>query len=220
MNDRARALAILKEAREILIRRLTERVLDNPDEILDDARGDSYMGEIDALYDQIGTPLAHLNQILSNLPAEEDVQVHDAHGQHAAAHSYAEIVPPAWPEVPALPAPRSGGGVETANEEALAEVSFQTFAAQIQAGEIEHAGRSLAVLFEISVERATSCAIHFRTQMHGDPEFLAKAAQLRRELASGGYNGAIHMLHQCFGLSGIESLGVLQSLKARFQSGA
>jgi hypothetical protein len=220
MNDRARALAILKEAREILIRRLTERVLENPEEILDDARGDSYMGEIDALYDQIGTPLVHLNQILSNLPAEEDAQVHEAHANHSAAHSYAEIVPPAWPEVPGLPAPRSSGGVETASEEAVAEVNFQTFAAQIQNGDVEGAGRSLAVLFDISPERAIKCASYFRTQMHSDPDFLVKAMQLRRELTSGGYNGAIHLLYQCFGLTGMESIGVLQTLKARFQMGS
>jgi hypothetical protein len=59
MNDRARALAILKQAREILMQRLTEQVLENEEEILNDARGESYMGEIDALYDQVGTPLVH-----------------------------------------------------------------------------------------------------------------------------------------------------------------
>ena len=97
MNDRSRALQILKQAREILLQRLTEHVLENEEEILSDARGESYMGEIDSLYEQIGTPLVHLNQILSNLPVEDDVHAHDAHAVHPAPHSYAEIVPPAWP---------------------------------------------------------------------------------------------------------------------------
>ena len=42
MNDRMRAIGILKEAREILALRLQERVLDQSEEILADARGDSY----------------------------------------------------------------------------------------------------------------------------------------------------------------------------------
>jgi hypothetical protein len=215
MNDRARALAILKQAREILMQRLTDRVLDNEEEILNDARGESYMGEIDALYDQVGTPLVHLNQILSSLPVEEDVQVHETHTpQHSAAHSYAEIVPPAWPEVPALPAPRSSSGVETA-EDTIAPISFQTFAAQIQAGDISGAGGSLAYLFDIPLLRAARCAEHFHIQLREDPDFLVKAMQLRRELASGGYNGAIMLLYQCFGLTGVEAIGVYQVLKVR-----
>ena len=215
MNDRVRALAILKQAREILLQRLTERVLENEDEILDDARGESYMGEIDSLYEQIGTPLVHLNQLLSAVPADDDDAqgVHDTHAAHAAAHSYAEIVPPAWPEVPALPAPRGSATSEAATDEPA--ISFQTFAAQMQVDDLAGAGESLAFLFDLPPERAQRCADHFYRQMHEDAEFLRKAMQLRRELASGGYNGALMLLFQCFGLSGIESIGVYQVLKAR-----
>jgi hypothetical protein len=221
MNDRARALAILKQAREILLARLTERVLDNEETILDDARGESYMGEIDALYEQIGSPLAHVNQILSNLPADEAHEMPETHATHAAAHSYAEIVPPAWPEVPALPAPRSsGGGVETAEDPAAtAPISFQTFAVQIQAEDVHGAGASLAYLFDISLPRATRCAEHFLMQLRADPNFLTSAMQLRKELATGGYNGALMLLYECFGLTGMESIGVYQALKTRVQMG-
>lgn len=219
MNDRARAFAILKQAREILLTRLTERVLDSEESILEDARGESYMGEIDSLYDQIGTPLVHLTQILSNLPVEEDVQVHDTHTVHATAHSYAEIVPPAWPDVPALPAPRSSAVAEAIGEELMSPISFQTFAAQIQAEDLVGAGESLAFLFDLSPQRAMRCAEHFLQQMREDPDFFVKAMQLRRELASGSHNGAIMLLFQCFGLSGVESVGVYQVLKTRLQMG-
>lgn len=221
MNDRARALAILKQAREILLQRLTERVLDSEESLLDDARGESYMGEIDALYDQIGTPLAHLNQILSNLPADDFQDFQETHSAPAAAHSYAEIVPPAWPDVPALPAPRSGGvSIDTADEPLVsAPVSFQTFAAQIQAGDIVGAGATLAYLFDISAPRAVRCAEHFLLQLHEDPNFLATAVQLRRELASGSSHSALMLLYECFGLTGTESIGVYQALKARLQLG-
>ncbi len=223
MNDRARAIAILKQAREILAQRLTERVLDCAEEILDDARGDSYMGEIESLYEQVGTPLAHVNQIISALPAEEiDAKTPETHAQHSAAHSYAEIIPPAWPDVPALPAPRGATAVEsldTVAEEPATEISFQTFAVRMQSGDVEGAGHALAYLFDINTDRAMQCAQHFYQQMQADPEFLVRAMQLRRELASGGYNGALMLLYQCFGLSGIESIGVFQVLKTRLQMG-
>lgn len=214
MNDRVRALAILKQAREILLQRLTERVLENEEEILDDARGESYMGEIDSLYEQIGTPLVHLNQLLAAVPTDEDAQgMHDSPTAHAAAHSYAEIVPPAWPEVPALPAPRGSIATDVGTDEPV--ISFQTFAAQMQVDDLAGAGASLAYLFDLPAERARRCADHFYQQMHEDADFLLKAMQLRRELASGGYNGALMLLFQCFGLSGIESIAVYQVLKAR-----
>jgi hypothetical protein len=206
-------LAILKQAREILANRLTEQVLDDAEAILDDARGNSYMGEIDALYDQIGTPLAHLNQIISALPFDDEAATPETHAQHATAHSYAEIVPPAWPDVPALPAPRPAAGDLVPDPPA--EASFQTFAGHMQAGDVEQAGNVLAVLFDIPLERAYRCAQHFRQQMLDDPEFLIHAMQLRRELQTGGYNAALMLLYQCFGLSGIESIGVFHVLKSR-----
>jgi hypothetical protein len=70
MPDRQRALKVLHEAREILAQRLTDLVVDQADEILADARGDSYMNEIDSLYEQVGMKLAHVGQMLSHLPSE------------------------------------------------------------------------------------------------------------------------------------------------------
>jgi hypothetical protein len=215
MNDRARAVSLLRQAREILVRRLTERVLENAEELLDDARGESYMGEIDALYDQIGTPLAHLNQILSALPVDDEVHTHDVHAQHAAAHSYAEIVPPAWPELPALPAPRTALPIEVVIDAPTADGLLQTFAARIQAGDVEGAGDALAALFDLSVERAHRCAQHFRQQLLEEPGYVVHAMHLKREVQTGGYNSALMLLYQCFGLSGIESIGVLHVLRSR-----
>ena len=41
MNDRARALETLRKARAILAERLAERINEQFEELLDDARGDS-----------------------------------------------------------------------------------------------------------------------------------------------------------------------------------
>jgi hypothetical protein len=119
------------------------------------------------------------------------------------------------PTLPGLPAPRSGGAVEAIEDAVSTPVSFQTFAAQIQAEDIVGAGASLAYLFDISGPRAIRCAEHFLLQLRVDPNFLATAMQLRRELQSGGNNGALMLLYECFGLTGAESVGVYQALKVR-----
>ena len=68
MSERIQALEVLRKARDLLAQRLTERILDAEEGLLDDARGDSYLGDIETIYDQFGTKLMHLNQLINNLP--------------------------------------------------------------------------------------------------------------------------------------------------------
>src|SRR5439155_14221782 len=64
MNDRVRAMTILQEAREIVAKRLTARIIELGDDLLDDARGESFGGEIDALYDELGLKMSQLNALI------------------------------------------------------------------------------------------------------------------------------------------------------------
>ena len=75
MNERQHAIDLLRRARDILAERVTEHVLANKDEILEDALGLAYSSEIDAMYETMGVRLAHLNQLLSSLPFEEEEEV-------------------------------------------------------------------------------------------------------------------------------------------------
>ena len=155
MNDRNRALQILKEAKETLANRLTEKVLEQEEEILADAGGESYMNEIESLYEQIGLKLSHVNSMLSNLPVEPPpLQVESASVQHSeddaftvatdpspsadavVADTTLALAGPVFLHTPALPAPKVAGGMKPAALKPTAvPVSFQLFAAQIQAGD-------------------------------------------------------------------------------------
>ena len=44
---------------------------------------------------------------------------------------------------------------------------------------------------------------------------LTRAMQLRVEVQGEGFNGALVLLYECFGLTGIESVAVLQTLRNR-----
>jgi hypothetical protein len=199
MNDRARAISILRQARDILACRLTERIIAVEEELLEDAHGLTYSGEIDNVYDQIALRLSHVNSMLSNLPVEEE---------------------PARPALTYKPAVESAetSDLLTAHHEATVmptTVTFELFARQVLCDDLEWAGRSLAVLFGVDEALGRRCAFAFHARLAGSPELMTRLAQLRRELQEGGINGPLKLLAECFGLEGMESVSVLQTLRAR-----
>ena len=240
MNDRNRALKILKEAKETLTSRLTEKVLEQQEEILADARGDSYMNEIESLYEQVGLKLSHVNSMLSNLPVEPPAtQVESAGAQHSADDTFTvatdpspsadavvsdttlALAGPVFLHTPALPAPKVAASKQlTASPPAAVPVSFQLFAAQIQAADLKGAGKTLGVLFDLKPRRALACATLFDERRRSDKDFLRKASQLRNELHAGSYHAALVLLVECFGLTSDEAADVLASLRRRLEGPA
>src|SRR2546421_12476449 len=96
MNERTRATDVLRKARNILAERMMELVLEQREELLDDARGDSYMNEIESLYEQIGVKLSHVGQMLSNLPVEEPApQTFTAAAQPSPENTFTVATEPA-----------------------------------------------------------------------------------------------------------------------------
>ena len=235
MNDRNRALKILKEAKETLATRLTEKVLEQQEEILADARGDSYMNEIESLYEQVGLKLSHVNSMLSNLPVEAPAtQVESTAAQHSADDAFTvatdpspsadavvsdttlALAGPVFLHTPALPAPKVASPKQLpASPPAAVPVSFQLFAAQIQSSDLKGAGKTLGVLFDLKPRRALACATLFDERLRSDKDFLRKASQLRNELHAGSYQAALVLLVECFGLTSDEAAGVLASLRRR-----
>ncbi|HEX5106606.1 MAG TPA: hypothetical protein VFV87_22455 [Pirellulaceae bacterium] len=229
MNDRTRALEILREAKAVLADRLTEKVLEQADEILADARGDSYMNEIESLYEQVGLKLTHVSQMLSNLPAPQpEPHSTTAAAQHAPEDAFqmatdppgddvfvAETLPalagPLYIATPALPAPKTA---ESAKQRATTS-ALQAFAAQIQAGDLLAAGRTLGGLFDLEDSRAIACAATFAQRVRTEAGFFRKVMELRTEVHSNNPQRALLLLLDCFGLSRGESAEVLQTIQRR-----
>ncbi len=232
MNDRARASEVLRKARAILAERLTERINEQFEELLDDARGDSYMNEIESLYDELGTKLSHVSQMLSNLPADEPAttQTHTAAAQHSPENTFTvatepapnfdgvtqymmpAIAGPTFIAMPALPAPKTA--VEPPKHRAT-NSALQAFAAQIQAGDLLAAGRTLAVLFDVEESRAIACASTFAQRVRSEAAFFRKVMELRHELHSTNSQRALLLLLDCFGLSRGESAEIVRNLHRR-----
>jgi len=221
MDDRCRALEILREARDLLAQRLTERVLESGEALLDDARGDSYLGDIESIYDQFGLKLAHLNQLINNLPVEMAAPppgpISDpppvppeeaAPVQEIILTKPPAITGPLIIAPPALPGPMLV-------EDAVATPTLPLFAAQIRDDNLRDAARTLSVLLDISEARGMQCVRIFHRRWNEDETFVLKALQLRGEVIAGSYNAALMILAECFGLVGIEAIGVLQALRNR-----
>jgi hypothetical protein len=232
MPARKRALDVLRKSRDILAQRLTELVLEQAEEILDDARGDSYMNEIESLYEQVGMKLAHLGQMISHLPDEsletttttatahhraEDTFTVATHGAHTSDVELAEALPalegPIYVAAPALPPP---GGAPSARAKAT-QLSLQAFAAQIQAGDVPAAGKTLGALLELDEARALACAATFDQRVRGEAGFYRRVMQLRKQIQAGDNQRVVVLLADCFGLSQPEAAAVVLTLRRRLR---
>lgn len=226
MNDRNRAISLLQQARDLLAERLTERILESRDAILEDALGLSFSSEIDAIQEQIGQRLNHVNLLLSNLPSIED----GPPPEDAAPQSSPQVLgydpqttdggTTSTEGIDATDSVERPASVIYVSTEAHATVGtgFQEFVRNVMAGDVETAGTALAALLEISPERGRECAVRFREQLREQPQTLQKAMSLRQEIAAGSVNSALLLLWECFGLQGLESLAALQTLKNRLAS--
>jgi len=185
----------------MLAERLTERILESRDDILADSMGMSYLSEIEAVYEQVGARLSHVNSMLNNLPPLKET-----------AEQQAEE-PPADTALSnlSLPAPRPIAALMPPVE----APSFHLFAMQVTAGNLSQAGTTLAALFQLEPDRAEKCLLLFHQKLQADSQFIVKVMQLRRELTAGNTNAALMLLWKCFGLHGLESIGVLQTLQQR-----
>jgi hypothetical protein len=208
MNDRSRAIDILKRARDLLAERLTERILDSRDDILADAMGLAYQSEIDAVYEQVGARLNHISAMLGSLPPENEPPEEQPTAETGKDAAFSGPT--------ALPAPRPIAGYLSTRE----PVSFRTFGLQVQSGDLGGAGSSLAALFNISPERGERCAQHFFSRLRENPAVMMKAQELRHELAKGNFNESLALLWECFGLQGVESIGVIQALRSHLATAA
>lgn len=193
MNDIARAKEILAQARDALVERIAHRIVEAQEEILDDATGQSYMSEIEGIYEQLGGRLNHVNAMLANLPAEQKTPV--ASGPEGPM------------ETPVMETPV----METQGP----KVTFETFVQKIRADDLEAAGAVLVELFQVDADQGQRCAQIFSDQLQQQPEFLVKAMNLRNHLATGNHNDSLMLIWECFGLQGLEAVKVMQLLQAR-----
>jgi hypothetical protein len=232
MNDRTHAQEVLRQAREILAQRLTDLVRDQAEEILADARGESYMNEIELLYEQVGMKLAHLGQILSHLPPEPIEPVTTtAAAQHSPEHTFSvatdatqsadatgeDTLPalsgPVYVAAPALPPP----GGATSSRARATQLSLQAFAAQIQLGDLLAAGRTIGALFELDEPRAISCAATFAERVRSEAGFFRRVMQLRGQVQAGDEQRVRALLGDCFGFTRVEAQEVLLVLRRRLR---
>jgi hypothetical protein len=241
MTRRQQALALLQQARDILAERLVERLLENGDELLNDARGESFCGEIEATFEQIGSRLGHVQQMLGQLPPDEAPAVppppafpdrsasspfHDAdpkpndlrgtgsyRGQESAplAMSFSQLSAAGSGMSERLQADPPEPAVLFAPH----DLNFSRFVERVEQGRVSEAADLLTELLELPSSRGTECTMRFVERWKADRRAAEQVDRLRSELAVGAHNSVLYLLWECFGLQGIESLQALQTLRAR-----
>ena len=224
MNKRNQAIETLKEARDLIAGQLTEQILECREEILDDAAGDSFMGEIEQIYEKFGNRLSHLSSLISSLPAvipglaEQSTDARPA-APEAKPESNEETL--AGELANEFEIDESEPAVDSASGAEQSEpVTFETFITQLRSADIEGAGTTLGVLLGVGTDRGVRCASQFAEKLVADPTVMLKAMNLRTELQANHTNASMMLLFECFGLRGLESITAIETLRASLASSA
>ena len=226
MDSHAQALAILQKARDALAARLTQRVVESQQEIEDDAEGGTYFSEIEAIYDQLGGRLAHLNAMLSSLPPAPSQPYSDATASEIvyadlAASPSSTLDPSSTFDIDAtnpltllaLPAPSH---FEEPPSETAAEPMVEVFAGIVlhaQAGNLSGAARLISEAFDVRPSLARRGAQAFERQLERYPDLGRRFEQLGSAIAETNEYAAATLLGECFEFQAIDALLLVRALK-------
>jgi hypothetical protein len=217
MNERSLAIHILQNARDRLSERLTQRIVEARGDIEADAEGGSYLSEIEVIYDQLGSRLAHVNGMLANLPPAPP---HETAGADATATEiiYADLAsayPSGFelegaspPPVLALPAPPN----REAREDQLAEALCQ-LASLGASGDAVAMSRLISESFDLKPSRARAWANAFARQTARQPELPQRLIDLAVTINHTSEHSAAALLAECFESEPFEALAIIRSLK-------
>lgn len=191
--------------------------MDCEEEIEQDALEGTYVSEIDAIYDQLGGRLVHLNAMLANLPPVAAVP--DPADATASEIVYADLAtspsttfdvePPAPPAILALPAPP---GSEISSVEPLVEM-FADIVRCTRLGELQRASRSISELFDIRPSHARRGAEKFARQLAQFPELARRLEHLGRTFDHTNEYTAATLLGECFDFQPIDALLLVRAMK-------
>ncbi len=182
------------------------------------------MSEIETIHDQVGSKLAHLNQMISALPGDDtksdsyaDDPLHDESPTHwepidVAADVLALTHETGSDQAIILPAPRVSEAIAPMPQ----PISLQTFAAQILVGDLETASRSLEILFGCRRELAIRCSHRFHDKYRQDPSVLIRVQRLRQAITGDNPSLPLLLLQECFELHANDAEAVLGELKQRY----
>lgn len=91
--------------------------------------------------------------------------------------------------------------------------TFATFAQKVEKGNIGDASEDLSVILNLDIHLAKQATIHFSSKLGEGQELLSSAMQLRSQLESRDYNGAIETLAHVFGIQGHDAVVALDAIQ-------
>jgi hypothetical protein len=219
MNPNERALDILQKARDALCTRLTERILDSEQEIAEDAEGSSYLSEIEAIYEQLGGRLAHLNAMLANLPPAQVQPTAEPTTETASEVVYADLASgtsatfdieiAASPPLLGLPAPPT----REESEVWSLTVGLGRVVQMTRADDLTEAAHLISEVFDLRPSQARRAAAAFQRQLCRYPDLARRLEQFGMEFRELNEYAAATLLGECFEFQAIDALLLVRSMR-------
>lgn len=186
----SKAVSILKKAQAMIAERLAEYVVENEEGFLE-AAGGSDLGLHNEVYD-LADKLRDLGIILSVMPDTP------------------EPIPADPSKVQVVQSDEGGTVVQTAPQ-----LTYGAFVTYVEAGNFATAAVVLAHLFQLSVGRAGDCTRHYAEKLATDPDAYFKALTVPAAVRTPN-DESLRLLHELFGLQGMEIAHVFRATQQTF----
>jgi hypothetical protein len=184
MNRRQQAIEILRKYQNALADKLTDLVIDQEEQLMEDATGVD-LGFTNDLYD-LAEKLRAVSVTLSVLPSEPE--------SPPSKDSYQE-------------------GQSIVVVTALPQITISDFLALVQQNDLERAAQVLGHIFGIPLHMAAKCTDHFVHKAVTDDYTMNKVYQLGEALQSPRMSEAYDLMRELFGLLPNDAMAVVKHLK-------
>ena len=93
------------------------------------------------------------------------------------------------------------------------EINFKVFGRAVAEGSLEQAARTLRDLLKCDCDKAEIITNHFHEKFKESPNVMMKTMAIKGFIENDEMNSALMTIHDVFGVSGSDSLMILEAMK-------
>lgn len=93
------------------------------------------------------------------------------------------------------------------------EINFKVFGRNVAEGKLDEASKILRDLIQCDLEAAEKITLHFKGKFEESPNIIMQTMNIKYQIEQGQQNDALMAVQNIFGVTGVESIKILEVMK-------